>query len=396
MSQPFWLAETEVTQAQFVKVLAENPSKTPIIKPDGSLMYKNQIPTPVENVTWYEAVRFCKILSKVESEEGVKRFYRLPTEAEWRYACQAGDDSRFGDGQAEDATGDEANIDFKSVGYRSLGIPIKVGLYSPNNFGIFDMHGNVSEWCGDWFLAKYLDSELPENPPGPLSAHQNVFLADQLVPDFPLSKGKVICGSDCTTKYDGRNEWVARRPLKQDERNMIGFRIVCEEGEPSAITQRQYKELQEKDDGTAEEFNATAMDEHFKELVRRRSLLQAKQMPNRSEAWLTTAVDTNKRYASVCKLSQAIARSYSMAKDEVSERKAYGEAALYAEEQIAANRAESKEYTVKKEIGDLVEAASLWHSGGDIQRAREIGEYIDLVEPDGPRSYQMRTILRRK
>jgi formylglycine-generating enzyme required for sulfatase activity len=120
---------------------------------------------PVESVSWNDAVAFCKKLSALEG-----RTYRLPTEAEWEYACRADARSVFGFGDSLSST--QANFD----GTIPYGIEKKweclertttVGSYEANAWGLHDMHGNVWEWCSDWFERDYYGKSPSANPRGP-------------------------------------------------------------------------------------------------------------------------------------------------------------------------------------------------------------------------------------
>ena len=123
----FRIGVTEVTQEQWRQIMGTNPA---FFKGDD---------LPVERVTWDEAVEFCRLLSEKE-----KKRYRLPTEAEWEYACRAGTTSVYYTGKNEAAL-DEAGWYLGNSGNQSH----PVGLKQPNPWGLYDMHGNVSEWCAD-------------------------------------------------------------------------------------------------------------------------------------------------------------------------------------------------------------------------------------------------------
>jgi len=139
LSRPFYLGSTEVTQEQYAAVMGGNPSK-----------FKGE-KNPVEKVTWPDAVEFCRKLSEKSGQR-----YRLPTEAEWEYACRAGSTTPFNTGETLDAA--DANYDGNYVygdgrkgAYRQKTMP--AGNFRPNAWGLYDMHGNVIEWCQDWFQA---------------------------------------------------------------------------------------------------------------------------------------------------------------------------------------------------------------------------------------------------
>jgi|GEM_PF-1226697 len=151
ISQGFWMAKTEVTQIQYIKVMGEKPSK---------FRGTNH---PVESVIWGKAVTFCEKVTEQEQKAGrlpEGLVYRLPTEAEWEYVCRAGTLTPY-------AFGDRANSDngnFKGGYPRAYAETLssddiygtrEVGQYDPNAWGIYDMHGNVSEWCYDRFNSRY-------------------------------------------------------------------------------------------------------------------------------------------------------------------------------------------------------------------------------------------------
>ena len=129
---------------------------------------------PVVNVSWNDAVAFCKWLSKKEGKT-----YRLPTEAEWEYACRAGTTTRYysGDdpetlakvGNVADATAKAKFPDWKWTIKASDGyvFTAPVGKFKPNAFGLYDMHGNAWQWCADWYGADYYTKSPTDDPTGP-------------------------------------------------------------------------------------------------------------------------------------------------------------------------------------------------------------------------------------
>jgi formylglycine-generating enzyme required for sulfatase activity len=150
ISKPFYMGLTEVTQAQYEAVMGTNPSE-----------FKG--PTnPVENVTWDNAAEFCRKLS-----EKTRKTVRLPTEAEWEYACRAGSKTRFSFGESESALGN-----YVWYGANSGGKTHPVGQKKPNTWGLYDMNGNVAEWCADGY-GPY-SSEASVDPQGVTSGDNRV------------------------------------------------------------------------------------------------------------------------------------------------------------------------------------------------------------------------------
>jgi formylglycine-generating enzyme required for sulfatase activity len=129
LSKPFYMGVTEVTQAQYEAVMGTNPSA-----------FKGAT-NPVETVSWNDATEFCKRLS-----EKTRQAVRLPTEAEWEYACRAGTQTAFSFGDS-----DAALDDYAWWAKNSGGTTHPVGQKKPNAWGLYDMHGNVYEWCADWY-----------------------------------------------------------------------------------------------------------------------------------------------------------------------------------------------------------------------------------------------------
>jgi formylglycine-generating enzyme required for sulfatase activity len=172
----FYMGKYEVTQAEYQSVMGTNPS------------YFTGSNLPVESVTWYEAVEYCNRLSQRDGLTSAYQIsgtnvtcnwnangYRLPTEAEWEYACRAGTTTPFNTGN--NITTDQANY---NGDYPYNGNPVginrgkttTVGSFSPNAWGLYDMHGNVFEWCWDWY-GNY-SSEAQTNPRGPTAGSNRV------------------------------------------------------------------------------------------------------------------------------------------------------------------------------------------------------------------------------
>lgn len=148
ISREFWIGKFEVTQSEYSEIMQSNPSR---FRKDGDCANAvHGIDTasfPVDRVTWEEAVEFCRRLSAFREESRTGRHYRLPTEAEWEYACRAGSLAAFSFGDSLDTS--SANVSAPSQGALPLERPAHVGSYPPNAWGLHDLHGNVWEWCGD-------------------------------------------------------------------------------------------------------------------------------------------------------------------------------------------------------------------------------------------------------
>ncbi len=148
LTKGFWIGVHQVTQAQWQAVMGANPSH-----------FKGESNLPVENVSWDDCVAFCEALGKKDGKP-----YRLPTEAEWEYACRAGTTTPFHFGATISVN--QANYDGnyiygngKKGVYRQKTTP--VGSFPANVWGLFDMHGNVWEWCADWY-GPYPEEELKD------------------------------------------------------------------------------------------------------------------------------------------------------------------------------------------------------------------------------------------
>jgi formylglycine-generating enzyme required for sulfatase activity len=182
ISKPFFLGMYSVTQREYEKVMGNNPSafterqmeasgfKPPLaqrqIEERGKdvqrVTGKDTSRHPVETVSWDDAIEFCRRLSATPAERAARRVYRLPTEAEWEYACRAGTTTRWSFGD------DEASLRECAWFWGNSGATTHpVGEKKPNAWGLYDMEGNVLQWCADWFSADYYEQSPPNDPTGP-------------------------------------------------------------------------------------------------------------------------------------------------------------------------------------------------------------------------------------
>lgn len=165
ITRPFYLGTFEVTQSQFQRVMQKNPSS-----------FKGDT-LPVESVTWQDANEFCWRLSELPAERTAGRKYRLPTEAEWEYACRAGSTTVFPQGHSLSSL--KENFDGRqpyggAPEGPDLAGTVRVGNYPPNAFGLHDMPGNVSEWCADFFDREYDQPDSRVDPAGPSTGARRV------------------------------------------------------------------------------------------------------------------------------------------------------------------------------------------------------------------------------
>jgi len=190
--RPFYFGIFPVTQKEWTKVMKDNPS--------GS----KGADQPVERVSWEDCMEFISKLNEGDSAGG----YRLPTEAEWEYACRAGTRTiyYFGDDER-----DLAN--FGWFRGNSKNQPHPVGQKRPNAWGLYDMHGNVYEWCSDWYDKDYYKEfcadEIFQSPAGPGSGYE-----------------RVIRGGSWETEAVGCYSGVRSFALPGTRKPFIGFRLV--------------------------------------------------------------------------------------------------------------------------------------------------------------------------
>jgi formylglycine-generating enzyme required for sulfatase activity len=155
ITKPFWLGKYEVTQEQWQAVMGNNPSRFKGPK------------NPVEQDSWDDCQQFFDKLN-VKSGGGGGKF-QLPTEAQWEYACRAGSTWKYCFGDNEGQLGDYAWYDANSGNQTH-----PVGLKRPNAWGLYDVHGNVWEWCQDWYDGGYYAKSPTDDPTGPTTGSRHV------------------------------------------------------------------------------------------------------------------------------------------------------------------------------------------------------------------------------
>ncbi len=189
ISRGFYLSKSEVTQVQWEALMGDNPSSYPDAK------------RPVESVSWDQVQDFIRRLNNWAGQQ----IYRLPTEAEWEYACRGGTTSRWSFGNSEGDlhsyawyNGNNSQTDTKAAGTKLA-----------NPFGLFDMHGNVWEWTQDWYQADYYSRAPAADPPGPATGSQRVI------------RGGDFASLAADLRSAGRGRQVPERGF-----GFIGFRLL--------------------------------------------------------------------------------------------------------------------------------------------------------------------------
>jgi formylglycine-generating enzyme required for sulfatase activity len=186
LTKPFYMGKYEVTQEQWEAVMGNNPSKEKGKK------------LPVTNVSWEDCQEFIKKLNK-KTDGG----YRLPTEAEWEYACRAGTTTAYSFG--DEMTPKEANYSDSNIGK-----PVAVGSYKANAFGLYDMHGNVWEWCEDWW--EDYPAEAVTDPKGPAKGENRVLRGGSFNNSASIARSSFRNYLSPTYRYSDYGFRLARNP----------------------------------------------------------------------------------------------------------------------------------------------------------------------------------------
>ncbi len=199
ISKPFYIGKCEITQEQYRAVMGTNPSSFCATGENSAPVEKTDTRRyPVECVSWDDAQKFCEKLSAREH-----RRYRLPTEAEWEYCCRGGTDTPYSFGQG--ITKNNVNMNDFYAG------PWRVGVFPENKWGLCDMHGNVAEWCQDYYSATYYKESPTNDPTGPATG-----------------VNRVVRGGSWNTVASRRRSAARSSDPPTTRRDDLGFRIVTE------------------------------------------------------------------------------------------------------------------------------------------------------------------------
>lgn len=195
ISKGFWMGRYEVTQMEYATVVGKNPS-----------FFKGDLNRPVEQVNWNDAVNYCAQLTLREQAAGRIPSgcrYRLPTEAEWEYACRGWTSTRFSYGEDPGYTNLTA---YSWHNLNSAATTHPVGQKLPNGWGLYDMHGNVWEWCQDWYGS--YPTGIVIDPEG-----------------LPNGADRVLRGGSWNA-----NPWICRSAMRGTATSrmpsVIGFRVI--------------------------------------------------------------------------------------------------------------------------------------------------------------------------
>jgi formylglycine-generating enzyme required for sulfatase activity len=201
ITKPFYIGVYEVTNAEWKRVMGTTTTRSNWKEDD----------RPVETVVWEEAATFCQRLSSLRDERQAGRVYRLPTEAEWEYACRAGTTTRWSFG--DDASLSEHGWFADNSGRQTH----TVGLKKPNAWGLYDIHGNVSEFVSDFYDAYYYAKSPDADPQGP---------------NMESRRAKVVRGGNYNVAAGSCCS--AARNANDSYSDTVGFRLVLSSPESSA------------------------------------------------------------------------------------------------------------------------------------------------------------------
>jgi formylglycine-generating enzyme required for sulfatase activity len=222
ITRPFYMGMYPVTQREYEQLMGEMLKKKPWWRAHFTEAKGGGADHPMENINWERMMDFITKLTALPEEKGAGRVYRLPTEAEWEYACRAGTTTPFYFGSS--LTSNEANFN-GNFPYGSadkgpyLRKSTKVGSYPPNAYGLYDMHGNVFQWCSDWYDKDYYRKSPKEDPKGP---------ANGVVDTGYKNFYRVIRGGSWLDEGRACRAAYRFRAMPSDAYMIVGFRVVCE------------------------------------------------------------------------------------------------------------------------------------------------------------------------
>jgi formylglycine-generating enzyme required for sulfatase activity len=223
ITKPFYMGVFEVTQGQYEKLMGKFKEGGKWNPWNRGAFFARGPDFPMEQVSRDQAVEFCKRLSALLEEKKAGRIYRLPTEAEWEYACRAGTKTVFH--VSDTLSFLQANFNGKfPYGKTEKGPALqktaKVGSFRPNAWGLYDMHGNVAEWCSDFYDPDYYKKGPKKDPKGPAAGVLPTSFKDNF---YYVVRGG--CWLDearaCRAAYRFRYQ-------QNEFYRLVGFRVVCD------------------------------------------------------------------------------------------------------------------------------------------------------------------------
>ncbi len=216
LTRGFWLGQYEVTQSEYESVMGTNPSYfSSSSKGSSQVADQDTSVFPVESVSWEDAVAFCRKLTEQDRRTGTLPLgweYRLPTEAQWEYACRAGTTTAtlFGSSLSSRQANFDGNYPYNGASNGPyLKRPTRVGSYGPNAWGLHDLHGNVWEWCRDWYASDYYAESPDSDPQGSPKASVRVIRGGSWSVDPRYCRAAF---RDCRTP-EYRNFFLGFRPV---------------------------------------------------------------------------------------------------------------------------------------------------------------------------------------
>jgi len=211
ISRGFYMGKYEVTQGEYLAVMGSNPSS-----------FRGDPNRPVDSTSWINATNYCGKLTQRERAAGriaTNSVYRLPTEAEWEYACRGWTSTRFSYGEDPGYT----NLtDYAWYDANSGGTTHPVGQKLPHSWGLYDMHGNVWEWCQDWYGV--YTGGVALDPQGPATGGSPV--------SPPIGPSRTFRGGDWGHPDSACRSAFRFAALPSSTYNVMGFRVVLAAGQP--------------------------------------------------------------------------------------------------------------------------------------------------------------------